>query len=68
MLSPLEFKRLRLELIKVSAAKADLEFRVEELLDQVEKVRSNIEAQTLHEENLRKRIAEQEAQAPVLKT
>lgn len=64
MMSPLEIKRLKLELVRVNAAKADLEFRIEEALDLIAKLRENISAQEGHEVGLKTRIAEAEAAMP----
>lgn len=60
-MSPLEIKRLKLELVRVNAAKADLEFRIEEFMDQIAKIKENITAQETHEGQLRQKISDAEA-------
>lgn len=59
-MSGLELKKTKLELIKVSAAKADIEFRIDELLDQVERLRAHVKVQEDKEAELRARIEEAE--------
>lgn len=60
-MSPLEIKRLKLELVRVNAAKADLEFRIEEFMDQIARIKENINAQEAHEGQLRQKISDAEA-------
>jgi hypothetical protein len=55
-MSTLENKRLELELIKVKAAKAELEFKIEEKLDEIERIKSHIESQIKREQELTKLI------------
>lgn len=49
----LDLKRKELELIKVSAAKAELEFRILERLDEIERIKQHIEAQVKREQELK---------------
>ncbi len=57
-MSPLEIKRLKLELVKVSAAKAELEFRIEERLEDIARLRDNISIQENREKELQDKIDE----------
>ncbi len=59
-MNPLELKRMKLELIKVSAARAELEFRVEERLDEIERVKANIKIQLDKETELAQKIKDSE--------
>lgn len=44
----IEIKRKQLELIRVNAALAELEFRIEEYLDNIERVKIHIQVQKDH--------------------
>lgn len=55
-MSSLDKKRTKLELIKVSAARAEIEFRIEESLEQIEKYKELIEIQKKKEEELKLKI------------
>lgn len=48
----LDIKRKELEIVKVSAAKAELEFRILEKLDEVERIKQHIEIQEKREQEL----------------
>lgn len=52
----LELKRKGLELIKVEAAKAELEFRIEEKLEEIERIKAHILVQIEHADKLRKEL------------
>ncbi len=41
----LEFKRLKMELIRVQAARAEMEFRIEERLEDIRRIEENIKVQ-----------------------
>jgi C4-dicarboxylate-specific signal transduction histidine kinase len=56
----LEIKRLKLELVKVAAARAELEFRVEERMDEINRIKDHIKIQIDKEEELTGRIEEAE--------
>jgi hypothetical protein len=58
MLSDLERKRMSVELIRVSAAKAELEFRIEERLDEINRIKEHIKISELKELELREKIKE----------
>jgi len=59
-LPPLEIKRMKLDLINVRGAKAAMEFRIDERLEEIEQLKANIKKQELKEEELLAKIAEQE--------
>jgi hypothetical protein len=63
-IAPIEIKRMELELLKVAAARAELEFRVEEFLDQIAQVKAHIKIQLDKEDELKKRIEKAKAEAP----
>lgn len=45
MASDLDIKRMRVELLRVSAAKAELELKVEERLDEIKRLKDHIKIQ-----------------------
>jgi hypothetical protein len=59
-MTTLEIKRLKLELIKVAAARAELEFKIEERLEDITRIKSAIKIQLDKEEELNTRIKEAE--------
>ncbi len=59
-MSPLELKRMKLELIKVAAARHELEFRVEERLEDINRLKDNIRIQEAKEIELKEKIAAEE--------
>jgi len=56
----LELKRMKLELTKVAAARAELEFRVDERLDEINRIKDHIKVQLGKEAELQAKIAEAE--------
>lgn len=62
-MSPLEIKRKKLELIQVAAARNGLEFRIEELQEEISRVQTHIGVQEAREATLTKEIADAEAAA-----
>ena len=52
----LELKRTEVELIRVQAARAELEFKIIEREDEIERIRENIQAQLKREEELKIKI------------
>lgn len=56
--SNLEMKQKKVELLRVSAAKAELELRIETMLEEVERVRGAVKIQEDKEEELKKLIEE----------
>ena len=61
-MNPLELKRLKLDLIKVGAAKAELAFKIDERLEDIRRIEENIKISEAKEEELKVKIAEAEAQ------
>lgn len=59
-MTPLDLKRIKLEMIKVAAARAELEFRVEERLDEVARIKEHIKVQLDKEAELQTKLAEAE--------
>jgi hypothetical protein len=55
-LTSLELKKTKVELLKVSAAKAELELRVEERLEEIERIKDNIKIQEKKEVELQSKI------------
>jgi hypothetical protein len=58
MATPLDLKRKEVELIRVSAAKADLELRIHERLDEIERLKEHITVSEAAEKKLADEIAE----------
>ena len=54
---PLELKRLKLELNNVAAARHGLEFRIEERLDEIERLKEHVKVQEAKEAELKEKIA-----------
>ena len=59
-MSSLDLKRMKLELVKVAAARAELEFRVEERLDEINRIQEHIKVQFDKEADLQQKIADVE--------
>lgn len=57
-MSPIELKRMQLELIKVAASRAEMEFRIEERLEDIARIKDNIKIQLDKEAELRAKIEE----------
>jgi hypothetical protein len=62
-MSPLELKKVKLELVKVQAARCELEYRVEERLEEIDRIKSNIQIQLNKEAELQTKIAQEEQNA-----
>lgn len=58
----IEIKRMKLELLKVAAARAELEFRIEERLDEINRIKDHVKIQLDKEAELSQRIAAAEAE------
>lgn len=52
----LDLKRIKLELVKVAAARAELEFRIEERLDEIDRLKEHIKVQLDREAELTLKI------------
>jgi len=59
-MTPLEIKRLKLELVKVAAARHELEFRIEERLEEIARIKDHVKVQLDKEAELKGRISEAE--------
>lgn len=57
-MSPLEIKRMKLELIKVAAARHELEFRIEERMEEISRIKEHIQVQVAKEAELSAKIEE----------
>jgi len=57
-MTSLDLKKLKVELLNVSAAKAGLELRIEESLENIKRLQDNIAISTAREEELSAKIAE----------
>ena len=53
----LEQKRTKLELLRVSAARAEMEFKIEERLSEIERIKEHIEIQLKREAELKEQIS-----------
>ena len=56
----LELKRMKVELLRVGAAKAEMELRIDEQMENVKRLQDNIAISTAKEEELKQKIAEAE--------
>jgi hypothetical protein len=59
-LSPLELKKLKLELLKVQSAKFEMSVRVDEALEQIERLKEHMKVQEKHEKELEAKIKAEE--------
>jgi hypothetical protein len=57
-MTALELKKIKCELLNVSAAKAGLELRIEEYLDNIKRLEDNIVISTAKEQELSAKIAD----------
>lgn len=58
MSQKLELKKIQVELLRVSAAKAEMEYRIEDFLFNISNLQKQIEIQRLKEDELAVKIAE----------
>lgn len=61
MATPLEIKRVKAELLRVQAAKADMECRIEDHLENIARLNASIEVSKAKEEELVKQVADMDA-------
>jgi len=59
-MSPLEIKKLKVELLMVASARAQLELRIDEHLDNIERIKVSIDVQVAKEAELAAKIKEME--------
>jgi hypothetical protein len=57
-MTSLELKRMKVELLRVASARADLELRIEEYQDNIKRLEDNIVIQKTKEDELQGKIAE----------
>jgi hypothetical protein len=55
-MTPLELKRLKLELVKVAAARHEIEFRIDERLDEIARLKEHVKIQEAKEAELTEKI------------
>jgi hypothetical protein len=60
-MSPLDLKRIKLELIKVAAARHEIEFRIEERLEEISRLKEHVKIQEAKEAELKEKIAAESA-------
>jgi hypothetical protein len=60
-MTSLELKRMKLELIKVAAARHEIEFRIEERLDEINRLEEHIKVQEAKEVELKAKIEAESA-------
>jgi hypothetical protein len=58
MATQLEIKKMEVELIRVKAARMEMEFKVMERLDDIERLKDQIKIQEAREDELKEKIAE----------
>lgn len=61
MMTPLEIKKLKVELLRVAAARAELELRIDEHKENIERLEANIQIQLTKEGELDAKIKEADA-------
>ena len=57
-MNPLELKKLQVELLRVSAAKAEMELRIAERMDEIQRIEDSIAVSEAKEIELKAKIAE----------
>lgn len=62
MVNKIEIKRMKLEMVKVAAARAEMEFRIEERMEEIARIEDNIKLQDKREQELKEKIAAAEAE------
>ena len=56
MQNKLEIKKIQVELLRVSAAKAELELRIDERLEEIERIREHIKISEAKEIELKEKL------------
>lgn len=59
-MTPLDLKRMKLQLVQVAAARAELEFKIEERLEDIKRIQDAIDIQKQKEEELALKIESEE--------
>ena len=57
-MNPLELKKLKVELLRVQAAKGEMELRIDERMDEIQRLEEHVKVQIAKEEELKTKIAE----------
>lgn len=57
-MNPLELKKLQVELLRVSAAKGEMELRICERMDEIQRLEEHLKVQEAKEIELKAKIAE----------
>lgn len=60
-MSPIELKKIKVELLRVSAAKAELELRIDERLEEIQRLKDNIKISEAKEVELQEKINAEKA-------
>lgn len=60
-MTPIELKKIKLELMKVTAARHELELRIDERMEEIERVKAGIQIQLNKEAELTNKIKQEEA-------
>lgn len=55
-MSKLDKKRAELELVQVHSARMALEFRIEELMEEIERIKTHVEIQIKKEEEIKTKL------------
>ena len=61
MATPLELKKVKAELLRVQAAKADMEVRIEDHMENIARLNANMAISQAKEDELNKTLAEMQA-------
>lgn len=61
MATPLETKRVKAELLRVQAAKADMDCRIEDHLENIARLKASIDVSEVKEQELLKQIADMDS-------
>ncbi len=61
MATPLELKKVKAELLRVQAAKADMEVRIEDHMENIGRLNANIVISQAKEDELTKQLADMQA-------
>ena len=57
-MTSLEIKRIKVELLRVASARAELELRIEEMQDNIKRLEDNISIQKAKEDELQAKLAD----------
>lgn len=57
-MSPLEIKKMQVELLRIGAAKAEMELRIHERMEEIDRLNEHIKIQEAKEVELKAKLAE----------